>query len=239
MYIFVSEAKYNEFSNNQFKNMEYIREKERGFDYIENIYVPGTFEVEIPENVTKKIYVYVTLDLEDKDVKNIYEKEKQRIRNLEKENEFEYMFEKEEYLKGKDSVIRLETFKKNMTISSDQFIITDGKFKNIIAGYPWFLDWMRDTMISFEGLLLKTKRYDDALSVIMSVIEKTEMSKRYIKEMGIVDDITMIPNTFDEYTLKPLFNSVDSSLLFFEVVYKYIMYRLKEQKVKQLERKYN
>ena len=65
------------------------------------------------------------------------------------------------------------------------------------------------------------------------------MSKRYIKEMGIVDDITMIPNTFDEYTLKPLFNSVDSSLLFFEVVYKYIMYRLKEQKVKQLDRKYN
>ena len=149
------------------------------------------------------------------------------------------MFEKEEYLKGKESVIRLEKFKKNMTISADQFIITEDKFKNIIAGYPWFLDWMRDTMISFEGLLLKTKRYDDALSVIMSVIEKTEMSKRFIKEMGIVDNITMIPNTFDEYTLKPLFNSVDSSLLFFEVVYKYIMYRLKEQKVKQLERKYN
>ena len=37
MYIFVSDAKYTEFSNNQFKNMEYIREKERGFDYIEKI----------------------------------------------------------------------------------------------------------------------------------------------------------------------------------------------------------
>ena len=82
MYIFVSDAKYTEFSNNQFKNMEYIREKERGFDYIENIYVPGTFEVEIPENVTKKIYVYVTLDLEDKDVKNIYEKEKSCFGNV-------------------------------------------------------------------------------------------------------------------------------------------------------------
>ena len=56
MYIFVSDAKYTEFSNNQFKNMEYIREKERGFDYIENIYIPGMFEVEIPANVTKKIY---------------------------------------------------------------------------------------------------------------------------------------------------------------------------------------
>ena len=228
MYIFVSEAKYNEFSNNQFKNMEYIREEERGFDYIENIYIPGTFEVEIPENVTKKIYVYATLDLEDKNIRNIYEKEKQRIRNLEIENKFEYMFEKEEYLKGKESVIRLEKFKKNMTISADQFIITEGKFKNIIAGYPWFLDWMRDTMISFEGLLLKTKRYDDALSVIMSVIEKTEMSKRFIKEMGILDNITMIPNTFDEYTLKPLFNSVDSSLLFFEAIYNYMKYMVKE-----------
>ena len=228
MYIFVSDAKYTQFSNNQFKNMEYIREKERGFDYIENIYVPGTFEVEIPENVTKKIYVYATLDLEDKDVKNIYEKEKQRIRNLEKENEFEYMFEKEEYLKGKDSVIRLETFKKNMTISSDQFIITDGKFKNIIAGYPWFLDWMRDTMISFEGLLLKTRRYEDARKVIENIVDKTLVSKDYIKKLGIEKDITFIPNTFDEYTLKPLFNSVDSSLLFFEVIYNYMKYMVKE-----------
>ena len=100
MYLFVSDAKYSTFENNQFKDIEYIREKERGFDYIENIYIPGMFEVEIPANVTKKIYVYASLESEDKHVKNIYDREIQRINNLEKENNFKYKFEKEEYLKG-------------------------------------------------------------------------------------------------------------------------------------------
>ena len=228
MYLFVSDSKYSIFENNQFKNIEYIREKERGFDYIEDIYIPGMFEVEIPANVTKKIYVYASLESEDKHVKNIYDKEIQRINNLERENNFKYKFEKEEYIKGKDNVIRLENFKRNITMSADQFIISEGNLKNIIAGYPWFLDWMRDTMISFEGLLLKTRRYEDARKVIENIVDKTLVSKDYIKKLGIQKDITFIPNTFDEYTLKPLFNSVDSSLLFFEVIYNYMKYIVKE-----------
>lgn len=228
MYLFVSDSKYSIFENNQFNNIEYIREKERGFDYIEDIYIPGMFEVEIPANVTKKIYVYASLESEDKHVKNIYDKEIQRINNLERENNFKYKFEKEEYIKGKDNVIRLENFKRNMTMSADQFIISEGNLKNIIAGYPWFLDWMRDTMISFEGLLLKARRYEDARKVIENIVDKTLISKDYIKKLGIEKDITFIPNTFDEYTLKPLFNSVDSSLLFFEVIYNYMKYIVKE-----------
>ena len=228
MYLFVSDSKYSIFENNQFNNIEYIREKERGFDYIEDIYIPGMFEVEIPSNVTKKIYVYASLESEDKHVKNIYDKEIQRINNLERENNFKYKFEKEEYIKGKDNVIRLENFKRNITMSADQFIISEGNLKNIIAGYPWFLDWMRDTMISFEGLLLKTRRYEDARKVIENIVDKTLVSKDYIKKLGIEKDITFIPNTFDEYTLKPLFNSVDSSLLFFEVIYNYMKYTVKE-----------
>ena len=228
MYLFVSDSKYSIFENNQFKNIEYIREKERGFDYIEDIYIPGMFEVEVPANVTKKIYVYASLESEDKHVKNIYDKEIQRINNLERENNFNYKFEKEEYIKGKDNVIRLENFKRNMTMSADQFIISEGNLKNIIAGYPWFLDWMRDTMISFEGLLLKTRRYEDARKVIENIVDKTLVSKDYIKKLGIEKDITFIPNTFDEYTLKPLFNSVDSSLLFFEVIYNYMKYMVNE-----------
>ena len=233
MYLFVSDSKYSIFENNQFNNIEYIREKERGFDYIEDIYIPGMFEVEIPANVTKKIYVYASLESEDKHVKNIYDKEIQRINNLERENNFKYKFEKEEYIKGKDNVIRLENFKRNMTMSADQFIISEGNLKNIIAGYPWFLDSMRDTIISFEGLLLKTRRYEDARKVIENIVDKTLVSKDYIKKLGIEKDITFIPNTFDEYTLKPLFNSVDSSLLFFEVIYNYMKYIVKENNKNQ------
>ena len=109
---------------------------------------------------------------------------------MEKENNFKYKFEKEEYLKGREHVLKLENFKRNMTISSDQFVISEGNLKNIIAGYPWFLDWMRDTMISFEGLLLKTRRYDDAKKVIENIVDKTLISKEYIRKIleRIIED---------------------------------------------------
>ena len=58
-------------------------------------------------------------------------------------------------------------FLRDLLISSDTFIIDRPDFgtKSVIAGYPWFLDWGRDTFISFEGLFLITKRFEDAKNV--------------------------------------------------------------------------
>lgn len=78
----------------------------------------------------------------------------------------------------------------------------------IIAGYPWFSDWGRDTMISLPGLLLCTKRFEEACQVLSVFAE-------YVSE-------GMIPNVFDDRTNRPHYNTVDASLWFIHAVHEYL-----------------
>jgi predicted glycogen debranching enzyme len=77
----------------------------------------------------------------------------------------------------------------------------------IIAGYPWFSDWGRDTMISLPGLLLTTGRFAQAKQVL-------NVFAQYVSE-------GMIPNRFDDYTGKPEYNTVDASLWFIHAAFEY------------------
>ena len=101
---------------------------------------------------------------------------------------------------------------KRYMISSDNFIVyrKHRKLHTIIAGYPWFLDWGRDTFIAFEGLLLIPSRFDIAREVLLTFALKEKNG--------------LIPNGFSEYDGKPLYNSVDASLLFIDAVQKYLNY---------------
>jgi len=78
----------------------------------------------------------------------------------------------------------------------------------IIAGYPWFADWGRDTMISLPGLLLLPGRFKQAAQVLSLFAE-------YVSE-------GMIPNRFDDYTNKPDYNTVDASLWFIHACHEYL-----------------
>ena len=77
----------------------------------------------------------------------------------------------------------------------------------VIAGYPWFGDWGRDTMISLPGLLLTTRRFGEAKQVL-------SVFAQYV-------DGGMIPNRFDDYTGKPEYNTVDASLWFVHAAFEY------------------
>ena len=96
--------------------------------------------------------------------------------------------------------------------ATDQFVVYRPSFgfHTIIAGYPWFLDWGRDSLISFEGLLLKTKRYNIAKEVLLTMIRDIKYG--------------LVPNGYSGFDNRPLYNSVDSSLLLFEQIQKYINY---------------
>ena len=97
--------------------------------------------------------------------------------------------------------------------AADAFVVEksipgEGRGKTIIAGYPWFLDWGRDTMIAIPGLLLETGRFEDAfaaLSVFASHVSDG-----------------MIPNRFDDYTGEPHYNTVDASLWFAHACFEYL-----------------
>ena len=78
----------------------------------------------------------------------------------------------------------------------------------VIAGYPWFADWGRDTMISLPGLFLTTGRFTEAQQVLSLFAE-------YVSE-------GMIPNRFDDYSNEPSYNTVDASLWFIHAVYEYL-----------------
>ncbi|MGD1278256.1 MAG: amylo-alpha-1,6-glucosidase [Tepidisphaeraceae bacterium] len=77
----------------------------------------------------------------------------------------------------------------------------------IIAGYPWFADWGRDTMISLPGLLLTTERFEQARQVLC-------VFAQYVSD-------GMIPNRFDDYTNQPSYNTVDASLWFIHAAFEY------------------
>ena len=99
-----------------------------------------------------------------------------------------------------------------LTVAADQFIVdrlSTGK-KTIMAGYPWFTDWGRDTMIAFTGLCLETGRYDDAKSILLSF-------SKCIKN-------GLVPNMFPDNGKEPLYNTADASLWYFYAVYNYLKY---------------
>ncbi len=100
-----------------------------------------------------------------------------------------------------------------LTCAADDFIVArktpDGKpGSTVIAGYPWFADWGRDTLISLPGLFLHTGRFDEAKQTL-------SVFAQYISE-------GMIPNLFDDYSNQPSYNTVDASLWFIHAAFEYL-----------------
>ena len=88
--------------------------------------------------------------------------------------------------------------------TADRFIVRRGSQTTVIAGYHWFGDWGRDTMIALPGLTQATGRYDVAKSILLAFA-------------GYVDR-GMLPNRFPDTGEAPEYNSVDAALWFFEAV---------------------
>lgn len=200
-YINCSEGKYIKHENDNFNNMFYIEEEKRGFYPEENHSVSGIYEIEIKPNENKKITFVCSLEenIDKVDGEKLIKKEVKRLEKVIKETKLVNKKEEDKLLK-------------EFIIATDSFIVYRPEFKlhTIIAGYPWFLDWGRDSLISFEGLLLKTKRYDLAKEVLLTF-------KHDIKK-------GLVPNGYSEADNTPLYNSVDASLLLFEQIAKYLKY---------------
>lgn len=203
VYLNLSEGKYIKHENDIFKDMFYIEEGKRGFYPKENHSVTGVYEVELKPNEEKEISFVCGFEenIEEIDVKDILKNEIKRVDNI---------IEKTDLLKeleeSKHNII------KELIKASDQFIVYRPSFglHTIIAGYPWFLDWGRDSLIAFEGLLLKTKRYDIAKEIILTMIRDIKYG--------------LVPNGYSGFDNRPLYNSVDASLLLFEQIQKYLQY---------------
>lgn len=212
VYMYVPDGKYIEHQNDTFRNMFYIEEERRGMYPEENLAVPGRFEIEIGECAEKEIAFICSLEenIEEVNVKKVINKEITRINEL--LNDTEILDSKLDVEKETKEQKQNREMLRYFTIAIDNFIVYRPNFgyHTIIAGYPWFLDWGRDSLISFEGLLLCTKQYKIAKEVLLT-------QTRDIK-------FGLIPNGYSGYDNRPLYNSADSSLLMFEAIHKYLEY---------------
>jgi len=99
-----------------------------------------------------------------------------------------------------------------MIHAADDFLVqrhVDGDaLTTVIAGYPWFADWGRDTMISLVGLMLVCGRFEDALGCLRTFAAHVSRG--------------MIPNRFDDYGGEPEYNTVDAPLWFLHASCEYL-----------------
>ena len=217
IYMATSCGNYIKHDNDMFKNMYYLEEEKRGQGAIENHAVPGVYEIEIEPNEEKYITFICSLEqnIEELDGKDIINKEIIRLSTL------IYNTDLLDHNKKEPNDSEDEKLIKNFIIATDNFVAYRPSFAlyTILAGYHWFLDWGRDTLIAFEGLLLKTKRYSIAKEVLLTCIRDIKFG--------------LVPNGYSGYDSRPLYNSVDASLLLFEVVKKFLDYTHEYEWIKE------
>lgn len=116
---------------------------------------------------------------------------------------------KEQLLKQADVSSQLG---QQLVLSADAYVVrresTNGR--SIIAGYPFFEDWGRDTMISLAGATMVTGRFEECKSVLRTFA-------KYVKN-------GLLPNLFPEGGENPMYNSADAPLLYVNAVYEYMEY---------------
>src|SRR5579863_1360129 len=174
-----------------FYNFDYERERERGLDYQEDLYSPFLMHFDVGTSTCFSI-----------------------IASLEEHSADEAAKLEARETDGRKRIVAAapasDEFARLLTTAADQFIVSRGEQRSVIAGYPWFGDWGRDTMISLPGLTLVTGRYDDARSIL--------------REFAANIDRGMLPNRFPDAGEAPEYNTVDATLWMFHAVFEFLRY---------------
>ena len=97
-----------------------------------------------------------------------------------------------------------------LVTAADHFVVRRGDLHTIIAGYHWFSDWGRDTMIALPGITLTTGRFDIARDILRAFAASADRG--------------MLPNRFPDAGEAPEYNTVDATLWFFEAIRSYLRY---------------
>ena len=171
-----------------YNDFEYAIEMERGFDFTEDLFQPFTIAFDV---TNEPAFLAASTDGSiDLDYAALEGAEIDRRRTL---------------IEKAGVSTDLE---KHLVLAADQFIVSRGSGETVIAGYPWFSDWGRDTMISLPGLTLATGRPEIARDILL------EYSKH------ISDG--MLPNRFPDAGDEAEYNTVDATLWYFEAVRAYV-----------------
>ncbi len=170
-----------------YRNFEYEVERERGLDFGEDLYNPMVLTFDIG---AREAFVIASTEPHDAGKAQEYEAQERRRRSA--------IVQKA----PSDGLVS------SLTAAADQFIVARGDQKTVIAGYHWFADWGRDTMIALPGLTLVTGRVDVARSILLEFSEHVDQG--------------LLPNRFPDAGEQPEYNTVDATLWFIEAIRKYL-----------------
>ena len=178
-------------SGQWYRNFEYDAERERGLDYREDLFNPLVLDFDVTIEPQATIIASTA---------------PQRLSNFAEYRATEI---------GRRAAITksspaADEFSQTLTVAADQFIVSRGDQKTVVAGYHWFSDWGRDTMIALPGLTLLTGRHDVAKSIL----------RTFAQHVGH----GLLPNRFPDAGEPPEYNTVDASLWFFEAARAYLAY---------------
>jgi predicted glycogen debranching enzyme len=175
---------------------KYRVEAERGLDSIEDLYLPGQWYVALSPGETFTVAATTEEPASvDRDPAAALERERVRQQTLAQNARSD--------------------FERQLFLAADQFIVmrqVDGNdLSTIIAGYPWFSDWGRDTMIALEGLTLVTGRHAEAKKILRAFSRHASQG--------------MLPNRFPDegVDVAPVeYNTVDATLWYFHALDRYL-----------------
>lgn len=180
-------------------NYVYRVERERALDFMEDLYHPVDFTVELaPGESTYLIASVEPLDSIERDAPRALHEEQERIGALLRQAAIDPLDDP----MGAQLVVAADQFLVERTLAEGERSLT------VIAGYPWFGDWGRDAMISLPGLTLATNRSDAAKGLLRTFAA-------YVSE-------GMIPNRFPDVGEVPEYNTVDATLWYFQALHAYL-----------------
>ena len=164
---------------NWYRNFMYTQEQARGLDYMEDLAVPGFFHWDLSRGEA-----WLIISAEGNEPAEPFE----QIRAAE--------------------IQRRDHIGAPICAAADAYIVRRGSGSTIIAGYPWFTDWGRDTFISMRGLCLALGRFDQARDILAQWSSAVSQG--------------MLPNRFPDSGEHPEFNSVDASLWYVVAVHDFL-----------------
>ena len=168
---------------------QHPREQERGQDFQEDLFTPGTLEIKLKTGDT--VVIAATVNDETAEPPR---------------DAWRAMLARQTTWK---EAVGENAFAQSLALSAADFRVSvPGKRSTIIAGYPWFADWGRDTMIALPGVCLTTGQTDFAREILLSFA-------------SVVSE-GMLPNRFPDESETPDYNTVDATLWYFVAIYRYI-----------------
>ncbi|MCA1555278.1 MAG: amylo-alpha-1,6-glucosidase [Acidobacteria bacterium] len=167
-----------------YRHFEYAEERARGFDLHEDLFNPCLLLWQLGNETTCDI-IASTEEHAAGDAALFEERERERRRSMKPVGDDVYV--------------------QSLVAAADQFLVRrSGNLSSVIAGYHWFTDWGRDTMISLIGLAFARQKFDTAREILLAFAAQMREG--------------VIPNRFPDGDEEPEYNNVDGTLWFVNAV---------------------